>query len=460
MSLEAVGDSVPSWFTADGEDRRGSRIAALQGREILDSRGVPTVEVDVWLEDGSLGRAAVPSGASTGAHEALERRDEEPQRYRGKGVALALLVIPQRIAPALEGLSALAQRTIDATLCQLDGTPKKTQLGANVILGVSLAVAQAAARHRRLPLYRYLGGLRGDLLPLPLMNLLNGGRHASNRVDIQEFMVIPHEAPSFAEALRLGSEIFHCLGELLSQRGLSTNVGDEGGFAPELESNREALVYLREAIVQSGHAGRVSIALDAAASEWYRDGAYHLQAEANQVMNAAELGEFFAALVAEFGIVSIEDPLHEDDWAHWTNLTQKLGNTVQIVGDDLFVTDPHRLQRGIDSQAANAILVKMNQIGTLTETLQTIALAQQQGYGCIISHRSGETEDVALADLAVATRAGQIKTGSASRGERTAKYNRLLRIEEAVASQNVNFAGSSFAGSSFAGSYRQLRNRA
>ncbi|GIX17179.1 MAG: enolase [Rhodothalassiaceae bacterium] len=417
-----------------------SVILDVIGREILDSRGNPTVEAEVHLEDGSIGRAAVPSGASTGAHEALERRDGGA-RYGGKGVQSAVEAINGEIFDALSGLDALAQREIDQVLIDLDGTPDKSRLGANSILAVSLATAHAAARSLGLPLYRYLGGPMARLLPTPMMNVLNGGAHADNAVDLQEFMIMPVSASTFADALRMGVEVYHALKAALKEKGLSTAIGDEGGFAPELKSSREALDLLVAAIEKAGYAPGedVALALDAAASEFYRDGAYHLAGE-GRTLKADEMVRYYEELVAAYPIVSIEDGCAEDDWEGWKQLTAVLGERCQLVGDDLFVTNPERLARGIEEEVANAILIKLNQIGTLSETLETIELAQRSGYATVISHRSGETEDVTIADLAVATNAGQIKTGAPCRSERVAKYNQLLRIEEELDTA-AEFAG-------------------
>ena len=406
-------------------------IAGLKAREILDSRGNPTLEVECHLESGASGRAAVPSGASTGEHEALELRDGGA-RYLGKGVECAVHNVCELIAPATLGRDPSDQAGLDALLLDLDGTANKGKLGANAILGVSLGAAKAAAEERGLPLYRHLGGVQARLLPVPLMNVLNGGAHADNNVDLQEFMVVPLGATSFREALRWGAEVFHALKSVLKKRGLATAVGDEGGFAPDLDSNEAALKVLVEAIQKAGYEpGRqVALALDVAASELFRDGVYVLQGEGGRRMDAAELVGYYADLCGRYPIVSIEDGLAEDDWAGWKALTDKLGRRIQLVGDDLFVTNVARLARGIREGIGNSILVKLNQIGTLSETLDSVAMAQGSGYTAVISHRSGETEDVTIADLAVATRAGQIKTGSLCRTDRVAKYNQLLRIEE------------------------------
>ncbi|MEW6771275.1 MAG: phosphopyruvate hydratase [Bacillota bacterium] len=406
-------------------------IADLYAREILDSRGNPTVEVEVVLEDGTVGRAAVPSGASTGTYEAVELRDGDAGRYGGKGVLRAVEHVNDEIAMEVVGLNAVDQAEIDALLIELDGTENKSRLGANAILGVSLAVARAAAAALGLSLYRYLGGVGASLLPVPMMNVVNGGRHADNNLDLQEFMIVPVGAESFTTALRMGTEVYHSLRRILHERGLSTAVGDEGGFAPRLDANEEALKLLVAAIESAGyHPGEdVALALDPAASEFFEDGRYVLKGEGRS-LSPAEMVDYYADLAGRYPILSIEDGLAEEDWEGWELLTRRLGNTVQLVGDDLFVTNPGRLSRGITLGVANSILIKLNQIGTLTETLETIALARQAGYTVVISHRSGETEDTFIADLAVATRAGQIKTGAPSRSERVAKYNQLLRIEK------------------------------
>ncbi len=407
-------------------------IETIQAREILDSRGNPTVEVDVILASGVVGRAAVPSGASTGAHEAVELRDGDKERYIGKGVSKAVENVNEIIAPEIEGMVVSEQPEIDAQLLMLDGTENKSKLGANAILGVSLACAKAASEVHGMPLYRYIGGTNAKELPVPMMNILNGGSHADNNVDIQEFMVMPIGAPNFKESLRCGAEIFHALKSVLKGKGLNTAVGDEGGFAPNLGSNEEALQVIITAIEKAGYkpGDDVKIALDAASSEFYKDGKYVLEAEASPEKTAAELIDFYADLVDKYPIISIEDGLAEDDWEAWKLMTDKLGDKIQIVGDDLFVTNPKRLYKGIEEGIGNSILVKVNQIGTLTETLDTIEMAKRAGYTCVISHRSGETEDATIADIAVATNAGQIKTGSLSRSDRIAKYNQLLRIEE------------------------------
>jgi enolase len=403
-------------------------IEAVNAREILDSRGNPTVEVEVLLDDGTISRAAVPSGASTGAFEAVEVRDGG-KRYGGKGVLNAVESVLETIAPELLGYEASEQRLIDTALIDLDGTPDKSNLGANAILGVSLAVARAAAESAELPLFRYVGGPNAHLLPVPMMNIVNGGAHADSNVDVQEFMIAPIGASTFAEALRTGAEVYHALKSVLKSKGLSTGLGDEGGFAPSLDSNRAALDAIAEAVAQTGLTLGIDIglALDVAASEFFKDGSYAFEGTKK---SAEEMVAYYASLVADYPIVSIEDPLSEDDWAGWTALTTELGAKVQIVGDDLFVTNPQRLARGIDQRAANALLVKVNQIGTLTETLDAVDLAHRSGYRCMMSHRSGETEDTTIADLAVAVNCGQIKTGAPARSERVAKYNQLLRIEE------------------------------
>ncbi|MGI6227499.1 MAG: phosphopyruvate hydratase [Peptococcales bacterium] len=406
-------------------------ITDVYAREILDSRGNPTVEVDVYLEDGSFGRAAVPSGASTGAFEAVEMRDDDAQRYMGKGVLNAVDNVNTLIAPAVIGLNAFDQVGIDKLMIEMDGTPNKSKLGANAILGVSLAIAKAAADSLGVPLYRYIGGTNTKTLPVPMMNILNGGKHADNNVDIQEFMVMPIGAENFAEALRMGTEIFHNLKKVLKGRGYNTAVGDEGGFAPNLASNEEALDVIVEAIHKAGYkpGEDVYLALDVAATELYKDGAYHFESQ-GLTRSAAEMVDFYAGLAEKYPIISIEDGLAEDDWEGWKLLTDKIGKKVQIVGDDLFVTNTERLAKGIELETANSILIKVNQIGTLTETLDAIEMAKRAGYTCVISHRSGETEDATIADIAVATNAGQIKTGAPSRTDRVAKYNQLLRIEE------------------------------
>ena len=408
-----------------------SEIRTVHAREILDSRGNPTVEVEVWLDSGAFGRAMVPSGASTGAREAVELRDDDDTRYGGKGVRQAVRNVTETIAPEVEGLEATEQAAVDRALLELDGTPNKSGLGANALLGVSLAVARAGADECGLPLYQYLGGPGARIMPVPMMNVINGGAHADNGLDIQEFMIVPAGAGSFGEALRVGVEIFHALKKILKDKGLSTGVGDEGGFAPVLPGNEAALDFVLRAVERAGYrpGEDVFLALDPAASEFGERGRYRLRADRAD-KSREEMIAFYEQLVSRYPICSIEDGLGEDDWEGWRALTQRLGSRVQLVGDDIFVTSPAILQEGIRKGIANAILVKLNQIGTLTETLETIELAKRAGYGTIISHRSGETEDTFVADLAVAVNAGQIKTGSLSRGERTAKYNQLLRIEE------------------------------
>ena len=410
-----------------------SFITDVRAREILDSRGNPTVEVEVETAEGAIGRAAVPSGASTGEHEAVELRDGDKGRYLGKGVQQAVQNVNEQIGPELAGYSIFEQVIIDNLMIDLDGTPNKGSLGANAILGVSLAVAKAAAKTAGLPLYRYLGGPNARTLPVPMMNILNGGHHADNTVDMQEFMVMPAGAESFAEALRTGTEIFHTLRGLLKNRGLNTAVGDEGGFAPNLGSNEEAIEVVIEAIQKAGFkpGEDVWIALDPASSEMYRDGGYVFwKSDPNRKRTSEEMVDYWAGWVEKYPIISIEDGMAENDWEGWRLLTERVGDRVQLVGDDLFVTNPERLSRGIEERTANSILIKVNQIGTLTETLEAIEMAHKAGYTAVVSHRSGETEDTTIADLAVATNAGQIKTGSASRSDRIAKYNQLLRIEE------------------------------
>ena len=404
-------------------------IDAIGAREILDSRGNPTVEVEVALDDGTIARASVPSGASTGAFEAAERRDGDSKRYGGKGVQEAVDAVIEEIQPALIGFEASEQRLVDAEMLALDGTPNKSALGANAILGVSLAVARAAAESANLPLFRYIGGPNAHVLPVPMFNILNGGSHADSNVDIQEFMIAPIGAPTFREALRWGAEVYHALKSVLKERGLSTGLGDEGGFAPNLESNRAALDLILVAIEKAGYrpGTDIALALDVAASEFCTDGVYTFE---GQQRTAAEMTAYYAELVAAYPLVSIEDPLDEDDWEGWATLTAELGATVQIVGDDLFVTNPERLSRGIADSSANSMLVKVNQIGSLTETLDAVDMAHRAGFSCMMSHRSGETEDTTIADLAVATNCGQIKTGAPARSERVAKYNQLMRIEE------------------------------
>jgi enolase len=416
-----------------------SSIEAVGAREILDSRGNPTVEVEVALEDGTLARAAVPSGASTGAYEAVELRDGDAGRYAGKGVRKAVEAVLETIGPELIGIDATEQRIVDQELLDLDGTPDKSRLGANATLGVSLAVARAAAESSGLPLFRYIGGPNAHLLPVPMLNILNGGAHADTNVDVQEFMIAPIGAGTFAEALRWGAEVYHALKSVLKARGLTTSVGDEGGFAPDLPANRDALDLILEAISSAGLTpGRdVALALDVAATEFYKDGAYTFEGGSK---TADQMTDYYTDLVSSYPIVSIEDPLSEGDWDGWARMTAVLGGRVQIVGDDLFVTNPQRLADGIAKGTANALLVKVNQIGTLTETLDAVQLAHRNGYRCMMSHRSGETEDTTIADLAVATDCGQIKAGAPARSERVAKYNQLLRIEEEL-DEAARYAG-------------------
>jgi enolase len=422
-------DLQPDHTQAKGEAM--TAIVDIIGREVLDSRGNPTVEVDVVLEDGALGRAAVPSGASTGAHEAIELRDGDKKRYLGKGVLKAVEAVNGEVFDALSGMDAEDQRRIDDALIKLDGTPSKGRLGANAILGVSLAVAKAAAEAAGLPLYRYLGGVNAHLLPVPMMNIINGGAHADNPIDIQEFMILPVGAASCAEAVRMGSEIFHTLRKGLKDAGHSTNVGDEGGFAPNLKSAEEALSFVMRSIEGAGYkpGEDVALALDCAATEFFKDGKYRMEGE-GKTLDSAAMTKYLEGLVARFPIVSIEDGMAEDDWEGWKALTQAIGKKCQLVGDDLFVTNTKRLAQGIEGGIANSILVKVNQIGSLTETFEAVAMAHRAAYTAVISHRSGETEDATIADIAVATNAGQIKTGSLSRSDRTAKYNQLIRIEE------------------------------
>jgi enolase len=416
-------------------------IADIIGREILDSRGNPTVEVDVLLEDGTMGRAAVPSGASTGAHEAVEKRDGELDRYLGKGVRDAVEAVNGEIFNAIGGMDAGDQRRIDLTLIELDGTPNKARLGANAILGVSLAVAKAAAEAADLPLYRYVGGVQARMLPTPMMNIVNGGAHADNPIDIQEFMIMPVGADSVADAVRMGAEIFHTLKKELKGAGHNTNVGDEGGFAPNLKSADEAIGFILRAVEKAGYkpGDDIVLALDCASTEFFKDGAYHLEGE-GKVLKSEQFAQYLADLAARYPIVSIEDGMAEDDFDGWKALTDLIGKKCQLVGDDLFVTNPLRLSTGIDKGLANSILVKVNQIGTLTETLEAVEMAQRAGYSAVMSHRSGETEDSTIADLSVATNCGQIKTGSLARSDRTAKYNQLIRIEEELDETSV-YAG-------------------
>ena len=417
-----------------------SSIAGVNGRWVLDSRGNPTVEVEVELESGARGRAIVPSGASTGVHEAVELRDGGPE-WAGKGVARAVASVDGEIASAVRGLDAGDQAALDARLIELDGSENKGRLGANAILGVSLAVAKAAAAEAGQPLYRSLGGEEATTLPVPMLNVINGGAHAANSIDLQEFMVVPVGAPTFAEGLRIGTEVYHALKKVLAERGLATGVGDEGGFAPDLESSEAAIDAILEAAERAGHREAVAIALDPATSEVFSDGSYRFE---GRVQSSAEMPGFWADLIERYPIVSIEDGLAEDDWDAWGQLTREAGDRVQLVGDDLFVTNPERLQRGIDAGVANSILVKVNQIGTLTETIEAVRLAQANGYTAVMSHRSGETEDATIADLAVALGTGQIKTGAPARSDRTAKYNQLLRIEEELGERAVYPGWSAF----------------
>ena len=418
-------------------------IIDIYAREILDSRGNPTVEVDVTLEDGTMGRAAVPSGASTGAHEAVEKRDGDKQRYMGKGVLDAVDSVNGELAEALIGEDATDQRGIDLLMIELDGTPNKARLGANAILGVSLAVAKAAAEASALPLYRYVGGASAHILPVPMMNIINGGEHADNPIDIQEFMIMPVSAANIREAVRMGSEVFHTLKKELSAAGLATGVGDEGGFAPNLSSTRDALDFILKAVEKAGYkpGDDIMLALDCASTEYFKNGKYEMVGEGKS-LTSAENVDYLAALVGDYPILSIEDGCAEDDWEGWKLLTDRLGKSVQLVGDDLFVTNPLRLEEGIKKGCGNSLLVKVNQIGTLSETLDAVAMATRAGYTSVMSHRSGETEDATIADLAVATNCGQIKTGSLARSDRLAKYNQLIRIEEMLGASAV-YAGTS-----------------
>jgi enolase len=418
------------------------KIIAVQGREIFDSRGNPTVEVDVYLESGITGRAAVPSGASTGEREAIELRDGDKKRFLGKGVKKAVENVNNIIQPEIVGMESLEQVTIDKRMIELDGTGNKNGLGANAILGVSLAVMKASAAELNMPIYRYIGGVHAKTLPVPLMNILNGGAHADNNVDIQEFMIVPWGAQTFAESIRMGAEVFHNLRSVLKGKGLNTSVGDEGGFAPNLRSNEEALDVIMQAIKKAGYkpGEEVALALDPAASSFYQDGKYVMSAEKKPEKDSEEMVEFYTHLVAHYPIVSLEDGLDENDWKGWKILNQRLGRIIQIVGDDIFVTNPKLLKRGIEEKTANSILIKLNQIGTLTETLETIEMAKKAGFTAVVSHRSGETEDTTIADLVVACNTGQIKTGSASRTDRICKYNQLLRIEEELGNAAI-FAG-------------------
>ncbi|NIJ32109.1 phosphopyruvate hydratase [Sphingomonas oligoaromativorans] len=422
-------------------------IIDVHAREILDSRGNPTVEVDVTLDDGSFGRAAVPSGASTGAHEAVEKRDGDKSRYLGKGVQQAIEAVNGEITDAIVDFEAEEQSEIDAAMIELDGTENKSRLGANAILGVSLAVAKAAAESRGLPLYRYIGGVQANVLPVPMMNIINGGEHADNPIDFQEFMIVPHGAGTLKEAVRWGSEIFHTLKKGLSEAGLSTSVGDEGGFAPNIGSTTDALDFIMKSVEKAGYkpGEQVAIALDCASTEFFKDGKYVMAGE-GKTLSPDEMAAYLADLAARYPIWSIEDGMAEDDWAGWKTLTDLIGHSTQLVGDDLFVTNPKRLARGIKDGVANSLLVKVNQIGTLSETLEAVSMAQRARYTAVMSHRSGETEDSTIADLAVATNCGQIKTGSLARSDRLAKYNQLIRIEEELGS-SARYAGkSAFAG--------------
>ena len=420
-----------------------STIIDIYAREILDSRGNPTVEVDVTLEDGTMGRAAVPSGASTGAHEAVEKRDGDKSRYMGKGVLEAVAAVNGEIAEALVGIDATEQVDIDATMIELDGTPNKARLGANAILGVSLAVAKAAAEFTQQPLYRYVGGTSARVLPVPMMNIINGGEHADNPIDIQEFMIMPVAADNIREAVRMGSEVFHTLKKELTAAGLSTGIGDEGGFAPNISSTRDALDFILKSIEKAGYTPgeEIYIALDCAATEYFKDGKYVLSGE-GKTLTSQENAAYLAALVDDYPIISIEDGMAEDDWDGWKALMDAIGDRVQLVGDDLFVTNPERLAMGIQQGCANSMLVKVNQIGTLTETLKAVDMAHRAGFTNVMSHRSGETEDATIADLAVATNCGQIKTGSLARSDRLAKYNQLIRIEEMLG-ESAEYAGRS-----------------
>ena len=421
-------------------------IIDIIGRQILDSRGNPTVEVDVVLEDGSMGRAAVPSGASTGAHEAVELRDGDQTRYLGKGGTKAIAAVNGEIAEAILGFDAEDQRDLDRTMIALDGTPNKARLGANAILGVSLAAAKAAAAARGLPLYSYVGGVSAHVLPVPMMNIINGGEHADNPIDFQEFMIVPVGAPTLAEAVRWGSEVFHTLKKGLQDKGLATAVGDEGGFAPNLASTRAALDFIMASIEQAGFkpGAEIALALDCAATEFFKNGKYEISGEGLSLSPVA-MADYLAALTADYPIISIEDGMSEDDFAGWKAVTVKLGKTVQLVGDDLFVTNPERLRMGIGKGLANSLLVKVNQIGTLSETLEAVSIAHRAGYTAVMSHRSGETEDSTIADLAVATNCGQIKTGSLARSDRLAKYNQLIRIEEELGDAAVYAGAGAFA---------------
>lgn len=422
-----------------------STIQSVHARQILDSRGNPTIEVDIRTENGYLGRAAVPSGASTGKHEAVELRDDDKSVYVGKGVLKAVENVNDIIFPELIGCSVFEQNLIDKIMLELDGTPNKAKLGANAILGVSLAAAKAAAQEANLPLYRYVGGTNANTLPVPMMNILNGGSHADNSIDFQEFMIMPAKADTFSQALRMGVEVFHTLKTVLKSKGYSTNVGDEGGFAPNIKSNEEAIEVVLQAIEKAGYkpGEEIFIAMDAAVSEFYENGLYHFKKSDGRKLTSDEMADYWTQWVAKYPIISIEDGMDEDDWAGWKTLTDSIGKKCQLVGDDLFVTNVNRLQQGIESQIANAVLVKVNQIGSLTETIDTVNLAKRNSYKSIMSHRSGETEDATIADLAVALNTGQIKTGSASRSDRMAKYNQLLRIEEELG-ESAYFPGLKF----------------
>lgn len=422
-----------------------STIQSVHARQILDSRGNPTIEVDIRTENGYLGRAAVPSGASTGKHEAVELRDDDKSVYVGKGVLKAVENVNDIIFPELIGCSVFEQNLIDKIMLELDGTPNKAKLGANAILGVSLAAAKAAAQEANLPLYRYVGGTNANTLPVPMMNILNGGSHADNSIDFQEFMIMPAKADTFSQALRMGVEVFHTLKTVLKSKGYSTNVGDEGGFAPNIKSNEEAIEVVLQAIEKAGYkpGEEIFIAMDAAVSEFYENGLYHFKKSDGRKLTSDEMADYWTQWVAKYPIISIEDGMDEDDWAGWKTLTDSIGKKCQLVGDDLFVTNVTRLQQGIESQIANAVLVKVNQIGSLTETIDTVNLAKRNSYKSIMSHRSGETEDSTIADLAVALNTGQIKTGSASRSDRMAKYNQLLRIEEELG-ESAYFPGLKF----------------
>lgn len=422
-----------------------STIQSVHARQILDSRGNPTIEVDIRTENGYLGRAAVPSGASTGKHEAVELRDDDKSVYVGKGVLKAVENVNDIIFPELIGCSVFEQNLIDKIMLELDGTPNKAKLGANAILGVSLAAAKAAAQEANLPLYRYVGGTNANTLPVPMMNILNGGSHADNSIDFQEFMIMPVKADTFSQSLRMGVEVFHTLKTVLKSKGYSTNVGDEGGFAPNIKSNEEAIEVVLQAIEKAGYkpGEDIFIAMDAAVSEFYENGLYHFKKSDGRKLSSDEMADYWTQWVAKYPIISIEDGMDEDDWAGWKTLTESVGHKTQLVGDDLFVTNVTRLQQGIESQIANAVLVKVNQIGSLTETIDTVNLAKRNSYKSIMSHRSGETEDSTIADLAVALNTGQIKTGSASRSDRMAKYNQLLRIEEELG-ESAYFPGLKF----------------